>query len=86
MVQQRSMRHQVSYREREVCVLLFFQFNFLDICATNNSQVLKKIFANTESIDLIVKNSVALVVEGMIRTKIFSPILPSSLEPTKQVE
>jgi len=41
-------------------------FFFIDICTINNSQVLKKIFANNESIDRLMKNSVALLVEGMI--------------------
>jgi len=35
----------------------------LDICSSNNSQVLKKIFGNNESIDRMVKNSVSLVVD-----------------------
>jgi len=34
-----------------------------DISSSNNSQVLKKIFGNNESIDRMVKNSVSLIVD-----------------------
>jgi len=48
------------------CVLIDGSASFNDLsdnCSSNNSQVLKKIFGNNESIDRMVKNSVSLVVE-----------------------
>jgi hypothetical protein len=58
---------------------------YLDNCSSNNSQVLKKIFGNNESIDRMVKNSVSLGVEGkFILSKFSFYIIIFILEPIKK--
>ncbi len=60
-----SLTDTLGFIQKEIkSMIIYVKYFCLDLCSSNNSQVLKKIFGNNESIDRMVKNSVSLVVEG----------------------
>lgn len=65
-------------------------FALLDLCSLNNSQVLKKIFSNNESMERLKKTSTAVLVEGRVHSiviclkKRIALPLSSFLEPAKR--
>jgi len=48
-----------------------FDLHYLDICSSHNSQILKKIFGNIDSLERMVKNSASLLVEGTFQFLLF---------------
>ena len=65
-------------------------FVFLDLSSLNNSQVLKKIFSNNESMERLKKTSPAVLIEGRVHSTVACLkkclSLSSFVEPAKKTE